>query len=462
MENIRVFVRVKPPAGTDASPLTIGDNSLMERSGAVYDFDAVFDSWTQEDVFANTAESTVETAFSGYNSTIFAYGQTGSGKTYTMQGEGDDREGIIPRTIRYIYGTKRPCVSVRCSFIEIYNEKVTDLLSGANGLSLRESGDSGVVVDGMLVEGGATVEEALDLYYRGATLRKTTNTHANEKSSRSHSIFTLHVTVSSELGISRVSKINLVDLAGSERIHPEHADPASSFVEEKEEKEEAKRVKTAGGKERAQETGSINRSLLCLGRVINVLADNHFSQKQSHVNYRDSKLTFLLKDSLGGNSKLVVMGMVNPSPKCLGETRNTLKFLGRVKLIKVSPVVNTEVSRSSGINDHIRRLFEENSRLHTENTALEEKLKLLQAAEERRGEKKENQKNAQRINEGAKKRAAELEQRFQDGVQKTQNSLKKIEEMERQVDAQGRAFRNIHAKLIAALRHYRTKEIDEL
>lgn len=457
MESIKIFVRVKAKDKACAAPLpfTLSPRSLLERTGAVYEFDSVFDDWSQEEAFERIALPVVGAAFGGYNSTIFAYGQTGSGKTYTMEGEAGAEEGLIPRTLRHIYEVKGESAAVRISFIEIYNEKLTDLLGGASGLSLREDQDKGVVAEGLQVQECAEVEQAMDSYYRGTAMRTTAGTYSNERSSRSHSIFTIYLSVDTGMGITKVSKMNLVDLAGSERIHQE-ADTPGLMESGKEDwdREDLKRPRT--DEHRAKEAGSINRSLLCLSRVISGLSDNQSGRRNRHVNYRDSKLTFLLKDSLGGSSKLVVIGTINSAARCIGESRNTLAFLTRVKLIRISPTINTEVDeRIVDVSEHVRGLIHENARLREEKSALEEKIKELegQAISKRECAAESN---------GHEEKVGAIERRVNEEIEKMGGVLERNKEALKDLEKFARDSEVFQQHLFEELRSCRLSEIERL
>ncbi|NWH82502.1 KI16B protein, partial [Piaya cayana] len=293
----------------------------------------------QEMVFKNLGTDVLKSAFEGYNACVFAYGQTGSGKSYTMMGNAGD-EGLIPRICEGLFSkisekTKRNEASFRTevSYLEIYNERVRDLLrrksSKTNNLRIREHPKEGPYVEDLskhLVQNYTDVEELMEA---GNLNRTTAATGMNDVSSRSHAIFTINFTQAkfdSEMPCETVSKIHLVDLAGSERADA-----------------------TGATGVRLKEGGNINKSLVTLGNVISALADlsqdamNPLSKKkQVFVPYRDSVLTWLLKDSLGGNSKTIMIATISPADVNYGETLSTLRYANRAKNIINKPTINED------------------------------------------------------------------------------------------------------------------------
>ncbi|NWR69987.1 KI16B protein, partial [Centropus unirufus] len=293
----------------------------------------------QEMVFKNLGSDVLKSAFEGYNACVFAYGQTGSGKSYTMMGNAGD-EGLIPRICEGLFSkisekTKRNEASFRTevSYLEIYNERVRDLLrrksSKTNNLRIREHPKEGPYVEDLskhLVQNYTDVEELMEA---GNINRTTAATEMNDVSSRSHAIFTINFTQAkfdSEMPCETVSKIHLVDLAGSERADA-----------------------TGATGVRLKEGGNINKSLVTLGNVISALADlsqdamNPLSKKkQVFVPYRDSVLTWLLKDSLGGNSKTIMIATISPADVNYGETLSTLRYANRAKNIINKPTINED------------------------------------------------------------------------------------------------------------------------
>ncbi len=291
-----------------------------------FTFDHTYD-WhaTQQLIFNQTALPILESIMEGYNGTIFAYGQTGTGKTYTMEGNDNETDkGIIPRSIDWIFNNIKNYPAqqflVRVSFVEIYNEEVRDLLSKVKRqkLNVREK-DKVFYVENVTVIQAENSKMTLDIMKAGRVNRATGATKMNPGSSRSHSIFSITVESSTtdEAGEAhyKVGKLNLVDLAGSER-----------------------QSKTESTGERFVEATKINLSLTCLGSVINKLV----SGKQQYIPYRDSKLTMLLQDSLGGNTKTVMIANVGPADYNYDETLNTLWYASRAKKIKNKPRINED------------------------------------------------------------------------------------------------------------------------
>ncbi|WZZ61595.1 hypothetical protein YC2023_061702 [Brassica napus] len=319
----------------------------------------------QETLFRVAGLPMVENCLSGYNSCIFAYGQTGSGKTYTMLGEVGDLEvkpspnrGMMPRIFEFLFARiqaeeesrrdeslKYNC---KCSFLEIYNEQITDLLEpSSTNLQLREDIKSGVYVENLTEFEVESVQDILGLITQGSMNRKVGATNMNRESSRSHSVFTCVIESRWEKDSTtnmRFARLNLVDLAGSER------------------------QKTSGAEgDRLKEAANINKSLSTLGHVIMVLVDVA-NGKPRHIPYRDSRLTFLLQDSLGGNSKTMIIANASPSVSCAAETLNTFKFAQRAKLIQNNAVVNEDFNGDVlELRRQIRLLKEELSLLKRQN-----------------------------------------------------------------------------------------------
>uniref|UniRef100_A0A8C1QJQ4 Kinesin family member 15 n=1 Tax=Cyprinus carpio TaxID=7962 RepID=A0A8C1QJQ4_CYPCA len=365
---IKVFVRVRPL--TQGSGLTTdGDRSLCltvtsphtvrlhcKPEPRTFTYDHVADMNTsQEEVFSSVAKNIVESCMNGYNGTIFAYGQTGSGKTFTMLGPSeldnfsDELRGVIPRSFEYLFFLINREVErsgglksflCKCSFIEIYNEQIYDLLdSVSTSLFLREDIKRGVFVEGAVEKYAASAAEAYQVLSMGWRNRRVASTSMNRESSRSHAVFTMTLEskeTAQEVVNIRTSQLNLVDLAGSERQRDTHAEGS-----------------------RLKEASSINRSLMCLGQVIMALMDVS-NGKNRHICYRDSKLTFLLRDSLGGNAKTYIIANVHPGSKCFGETLSTLQFAQRAKLIKNKAMVNEDTQGNvSQLQAEVRKLKEQ-------------------------------------------------------------------------------------------------------
>jgi len=281
----------------------------------------------QSDVFDFSIRSTVDDILDGYNGTVFAYGQTGAGKSYTMMGADiDDAEGkgIIPRIVEQIFdkimrSAETIEYTVRVSYMEIYMERIRDLLVPKNdNLPIHEEKNRGVYVKGLLEVYVSAVSEVFEVMRRGGEARMVAATNMNQESSRSHSIFVITVTQKNvETGSSKSGQLFLVDLAGSEKIG-----------------------KTGASGQTLEEAKKINKSLSALGMVINSLTDG----KSTHVPYRDSKLTRILQESLGGNSRTTLVVNCSPSSYNDQETLGTLRFGTRAKSIKNKAKVNAELS----------------------------------------------------------------------------------------------------------------------
>ncbi|XP_060914362.1 kinesin-like protein KIF3B [Labrus mixtus] len=294
----------------------------------VFTFDSVYD-WNskQIELYDETFRPLVESVLLGFNGTIFAYGQTGTGKTYTMEGVRNDpeRRGVIPNSFEHIFThisrSQNQQYLVRASYLEIYQEEIKDLLSKdqSRRLELRERPDTGVYVKDLSSFVTKSVREIEHVMNVGNQNRSVGSTNMNEHSSRSHAIFVITVECS-ELGVDgenhiRVGKLNLVDLAGSER-----------------------QTKTGAAGERLKEATKINLSLSALGNVISALVDG----RSSHIPYRDSKLTRLLQDSLGGNARTVMVANIGPASYNVEETLTTLRYSNRAKNIKNKPRINED------------------------------------------------------------------------------------------------------------------------
>lgn len=303
--------------------------SLQSKEGSgPFTFDRVFgmDS-KQEDVFDFSIRSTVDDILNGYNGTVFAYGQTGAGKSYTMMGsdiDDDMGKGIIPRIVEQMFASILSSPSnieytVRVSYMEIYMERIRDLLVPQNdNLPVHEEKSRGVYVKGLLEIYVSSVQEVYEVMRRGGTARAVAATNMNQESSRSHSIFVITVTQKNvETGSAKSGQLFLVDLAGSEKVG-----------------------KTGASGQTLEEAKKINKSLSALGMVINNLTDG----KSTHIPYRDSKLTRILQESLGGNSRTTLIINCSPSSYNDAETVSTLRFGVRAKAIKNKAKINAELS----------------------------------------------------------------------------------------------------------------------
>ncbi|VDN60247.1 unnamed protein product [Dracunculus medinensis] len=350
-DSIKVVIRVRPLFSGETNEQIewiAYDGRFMQRvnGNEIYEFDRVFDSLSNtKDIYREYVQSIIDSAINGYNGTILAYGQTASGKTHTIFGSCSE-DGIIQMAIRSIFdaiasrSTSR--YLLRISFIELYNEKVRDLLvDNSKDLSVKEIKEQ-TVIQGIKEE-VITSDTSADYLIRMAYDRRVVGeTTSNQRSSRSHVIIRLiiesHDALLGESSVSYISHLNIVDLAGSEN---------SNCV--------------SCQKERIVEGASINRSLLALLRVIQQLSD-----KCDHISFRDSKLTRLLKSSLGGNARTIIICSVSPLVNT--ETLQTLRFASRAKIIKNRPVQNKTsddalLSRYLRMIEDLKAQLKENQRI---------------------------------------------------------------------------------------------------
>ncbi|NXU55481.1 KIF27 protein, partial [Turnix velox] len=310
----------------------------------VFTFDFVFGkNSTQEEVYTVCIKPLLVSLTEGYNATVFAYGQTGSGKTYTIGGGhiapvAEDEKGIIPRAIQelfhYISENRNIDFHVKVSYIEVYKEELRDLLeleTSVKELHIREDEKGKTVIVGAKELQVECADEVISLLESGNAARHTGTTQMNEHSSRSHAIFTINICQKQSTESPKntddaqdsswksvqviASKFHFVDLAGSERV-----------------------TKTGNTGERFKESIQINSGLLALGNVISALGDP--KRKSVHIPYRDAKITRILKDSLGGNAKTVMITCISPSSSDFDESLNSLKYANRAKNIRNKPVVN--------------------------------------------------------------------------------------------------------------------------
>ncbi|XP_029403776.1 kinesin-like protein KIF21A isoform X16 [Mus pahari] len=435
--SVRVAVRIRPQLAKEkiegchiCTSVTPGEPQVFLGKDKAFTFDYVFDiDSQQEQIYTQCIEKLIEGCFEGYNATVFAYGQTGAGKTYTM-GTGfdvnimEEEQGIISRAVRHLFksieekktsaiknGVPPPEFKVNAQFLELYNEEVLDLFDTTrdidaknkkSNIRIHEDSAGGIYTVGVTTRTVNTEPEMMQCLKLGALSRTTASTQMNVQSSRSHAIFTIHVcqtrvclqtdaeNATDNKLISESSPMNefetltakfhFVDLAGSERL---------------------KRTGATG--ERAKEGISINCGLLALGNVISALGDK--SKRATHVPYRDSKLTRLLQDSLGGNSQTIMIACVSPSDRDFMETLNTLKYANRARNIKNKVMVNqdrasqqinalrSEITRlqmelmeyktgkriidEEGV-ESINDMFHENAMLQTENNNLRVRIKAMQ------------------------------------------------------------------------------------
>ncbi|XP_051932197.1 kinesin-like protein KIF21B isoform X3 [Hippocampus zosterae] len=393
---VKVALRIRPQMAKEkiegchvCTLVTPGEPQVLLGKDKAFTYDFVFDiNSEQQSIYQACVHKLIEGCFEGYNATVFAYGQTGSGKTYTM-GTGFDvslallEQGIIPRAVHQLFegiqsrkeqakeaGTQPPEFKVSAQFLELYNEEILDLFDGArdpecrsrkSNIKIHEDASGSIYTTGVTSRLVQSEEELLQCLKLGALSRTTASTQMNAQSSRSHAIFTIHLCQmrvcqqplqlpngdgeTEELnGVepraieqpeyeALMAKFHFVDLAGSERL---------------------KRTGATG--ERAREGISINCGLLALGNVISALGDQ--TKKGGHVPYRDSKLTRLLQDSLGGNSRTVMIACVSPSDRDFMETLNTLKYANRARNIKNKVVVNQDKTSQqiSALRAEIARL----------------------------------------------------------------------------------------------------------
>ncbi|CAD6245627.1 unnamed protein product [Miscanthus lutarioriparius] len=451
--NVQVLLRCRPFSDDELrsnAPQVITCNDFQREVAVtqsiagkqfdrVFTFDKVFGPTAkQKDLYDQAIIPIVNEVLEGFNCTIFAYGQTGTGKTYTMEGEcrraksGPKGQlpadaGVIPRAVKQIFDTlerQNTEYSVKVTFLELYNEEITDLLAPEEiskaafedrqkkTLPLMEDGKGGVLVRGLEEENVTNASEIFSLLERGSAKRRTAETLLNKQSSRSHSLFsiTIHIKEATPEGeeLIKCGKLNLVDLAGSENIS------------------------RSGAKEgRAREAGEINKSLLTLGRVITALVEH-----LGHVPYRDSKLTRLLRDSLGGRTKTCIIATVSPSVHCLEETLSTLDYAHRAKSIKNRPEVNQKMMKSTLIKD----LYGEIDRLKAEVYAAREKVGVYIPKDRYQQEENERKAMADQIEqmtaslEANQKLISDLQKKYDSELQHSADLSKKLEVTEKHLD----------------------------
>ncbi|KAK3208667.1 hypothetical protein GRF29_77g1582381 [Pseudopithomyces chartarum] len=343
-----------PPASFDTKGKAAGKAALEGPKTFAFDrsywsFDRNAPNYAgQENLHEDLGKPLLQNAFDGYNNCIFAYGQTGSGKSYSMMGYGKEY-GIIPKICQDMFERinkvdENTSCTVEVSYLEIYNEKVRDLLNPTTkgNLKVREHPSTGPYVEDLAKLVVRSFEEIENLMDEGNKARTVAATNMNETSSRSHAVFTLILTqkqkdVEMNMSGEKVAKISLVDLAGSERAQSTGATGA-----------------------RLKEGAEINRSLSTLGRVIAALADASTGKKKTQVPYRDSILTWLLKDSLGGNSLTAMIAAISPADINFEETLSTLRYADSAKRIKNHAVVNEDPNARM-----IRELKEELAQLRS-------------------------------------------------------------------------------------------------
>ncbi|NXS52612.1 KIF4 protein, partial [Brachypteracias leptosomus] len=338
---VRVALRCRPLVLKETSEgcqmclsFVPGEPQVVVGNDKSFTYDYVFDpSVEQEEVFNTAVAPLIRGIFKGYNATVLAYGQTGSGKTYSMGGtytanqEHEPSVGVIPRVIKLLFKEKEQRqdweFTLKVSYLEIYNEDILDLLCPSRErsaqISIREDPKEGIKIVGLTERSVSCAQDTVSCLEQGNNSRTVASTAMNSQSSRSHAIFTICIDQKkkSDKNSSFHSKLHLVDLAGSER---------------------QKKTKAEG--DRLKEGININRGLLSLGNVISALGDEN--KKSGFVPYRDSKLTRLLQDSLGGNSHTLMIACVSPADSNLEETLNTLRYADRARKIKNKPIVNVD------------------------------------------------------------------------------------------------------------------------
>ncbi|XP_078338676.1 uncharacterized protein LOC111136219 isoform X2 [Crassostrea virginica] len=324
--NIRVFCRVRPKIKEDGGGLMGNivvdydrdDNGLIyvnnKGRSQTFELDLVFTPESTQNQVFDEVQSLVTSCVDGFNVCIFAYGQTGSGKTYTMEGN-KENPGINQRALAMLFKETEDrgqdwTYTITVSVMEIYNEMIRDLLSGdpSYKMEVKMKSEGGLHVPGLCSEEVKSVDDVNQVFALGQKNRATATTNMNEHSSRSHALLTVQVHgVNKTTNVKTLGKLNLVDLAGSERVSKSGADGT-----------------------RLKEAQNINKSLSCLGDVIHALRS-----KQNHVPYRNSKLTYLLQDSLGGDSKTLMIVQIAPVEKNLGESVCSLNFAQRVRTVEL-------------------------------------------------------------------------------------------------------------------------------
>ncbi|KAJ4903718.1 putative 125 kDa kinesin-related protein [Raphanus sativus] len=443
--------------------VAVSQNIAGKHTDRVFTFDKVFGpSSKQKDLYDQAVVPIVNEVLEGFNCTIFAYGQTGTGKTYTMEGECRRSKGgpsgglpagagVIPRAVKQIFDTlegQEAEYSVKVTFLELYNEEITDLLAPEDisrvssedkqkkPLPLMEDGKGGVLVRGLEEEIVTSASEIFTLLERGSSKRRTAETFLNKQSSRSHSLFsiTIHIKEATPEGeeLIKCGKLNLVDLAGSENISRSGARDG-----------------------RAREAGEINKSLLTLGRVISALVEH-----LGHIPYRDSKLTRLLRDSLGGRTKTCIIATVSPAVHCLEETLSTLDYAHRAKHIRNKPEVNQKMMKSTLIKD----LYGEIERLKAEVYASREKNGVYMPKERYYQEESEKKAMAERIEqmggqiENYQKKLEELQDKYTSQVRECSDLTCRLDSTEKNLSQTSKMLASTNEELKKS--QYAMKEKD--
>lgn len=360
---VEVVVRIKPVNEMNQAVKKVSSDTLSVGDRK-FTFDSVLDSCSnQEHVFQLVGVPLVKNSLAGYNTAVLSYGQTGSGKTYTMWGPPSamvedpspgSLQGIVPRIFQMLFSEihqeqdnsegKQINYQCRCSFLEIYNEQIGDLLDQTQrNLEIRDDPKNGLYVENLTEEYVTSYEDVTQILIKGLSSRKVGATSLNSKSSRSHIVFTFIIeswckeTSSKCFSSSRTSRITLVDLAGPDRNKLEEA-----------------------GRQCVKEGKNVKKSVSQLGHLVHALTNGLYTGNSKDTLYRDSRLTHLLREPLGGNAKLTLICTISPENKNIGETLSTLRFGQKVRLIKNDPVVN-EISEDdvNDLSDQIRQLKEE-------------------------------------------------------------------------------------------------------
>jgi hypothetical protein len=396
-----------------------------------FTFDNVFDQQsTQQFVYEQTARPAVLNTLEGYNASIIAYGQTGTGKTHTMEGfqyngMHPDR-GMVPRAMEEVFKYIENCPNsntafmVRASYLQIYNEVISDLLKTERvNLTIREDKKKGVFVEGLSEWAVRSPSEIYSLISKGAQFRATASTKMNDVSSRSHAVFIIIVEQMSMVEYTetdngevhkqiRVGKLNLVDLAGSERLS----------------------VTGATGK-RLEECKKINQSLSALGNVISALTENKL---RMHIPYRDSKLTRLLEDSLGGNCKTTMMAMISPAFSSIAESLSSLKFANRAKHIKNEAKINEDLDQRALLRKYEVELKKLKKELDEKNKDITDKELFMKLEDEKRKAEEDKEAAINELEMRSKEYMQEKEEkkRLEEKIQMMNSQMlmggKKIEE----------------------------------
>ncbi|XP_047993902.1 kinesin-like protein Klp61F isoform X2 [Leguminivora glycinivorella] len=366
-QNIQVFVRLRPLNQRERDIKSLGVVEVVNGREVVvrqsqqtsltkkFTFDRAFGPHTKQiEVYQQVVSPLIKEVLCGYNCTVFAYGQTGTGKTHTMVGEstGDENvnwqndplAGIIPRALSQLFDELRISnteYTVRVSYLELYNEELFDLLSSSEDNSkLRIYEDvtrkGANIVNGLEEITVYNKNEVYKIMEQGQERKRVASTLMNAQSSRSHTVFTIvaHMKENNQEGeeLVKIGKLNLVDLAGSENISKAGSDNPAK-------------------KERARECVNINQSLLTLGRVITALVERH-----PHIPYRESKLTRILQESLGGRTKTSIIATVSPGHKDLEETMSTLEYAHRAKNIQNKPEVNQKMTKTAMLKEYAEEI----------------------------------------------------------------------------------------------------------